>query len=124
VEEAAVTLPDFDQMTKEEIIEWFNTTDGKSALIATMVPSTAPVAPLGPDGMMLLTSIRVPLRLMEQIEAFAEAAGASRSEIIRDAMAAYVREKTTPVGRDEAEHALEVLRKVVEGRTEPTHKAA
>ena len=111
-----MTLPDFDQMTKDEIIDWFNTTDSLAPLLATMEPSTEPVEPIGPDGIPLLTSFRAPVRLMEQVEAIAEVQGVSRSEVIRDALAAYVKEKTAPVGQDEAEHALDVLRRVVENR--------
>jgi predicted transcriptional regulator len=110
-----VSLPDFDQMTKEEIIEWFDTTEDHSALLATMVPSTAPVEDPGPDGFPLLLTVRVPLRLIEKVEAIAEAQGVSRSEIIRDALAAYVKDKTSPVSQDEAERALEVLSRVVAG---------
>ena len=91
-----MSLPDFDQMTKEEIIEWFDTTEDHSALLATMVPSTEPVEPLGPDGIPFLLSVRVPLPLIEKVEAIADARGVSRSEIIREALAAYVAEKTTP----------------------------
>ena len=108
-----MSLPDFDQMTKEEIIEWFDTTEDHSALLATMQPSTAPVEPPGPDGYPLLLSVRIPIPLVEKVEAIAEAQGVSRSEIIREALAAYVAAKTAPVSRDEAEHALEVLRRVV-----------
>jgi predicted transcriptional regulator len=111
-----VSLPDFDQMTKEEIIEWFDTTEDHSALLATMQPSTAPVEPPGPDGYPLLLSVRIPIPLVEKVEAIAQAQGVSRSEVIRDALAAYVKEKTAPVGQDEAEHALDVLRRVVENR--------
>jgi hypothetical protein len=35
-----------------------------------------------------------------------------------------LRDRTSPVGRDEAEHALDVLRRVVAGRTEPRVEAA
>jgi hypothetical protein len=113
MEETAVTAPDFDRMTRDEFLEWFDTTDDHSALIATLEPSTAPLAPLGPDGIPFLLSVRVPLPLVEKVEAIAEAQGVSRSEIIREALAAYVAEKTAPVSQDEAEQALEVLRRVV-----------
>ena len=110
-----MSLPDFDHMTKEEILEWFDTTEDHSALLATMVPSTAPVEPLGPDGIPFLLSVRVPLPLIEKVEAIAEARGVSRSEIIREALAAYVKEKTSPVSQEDAERALEVLSRVVAG---------
>ena len=108
-----MSLPDFDQMTKEEIIEWFDTTEDHSALLATMVPSTEPVEPPGPDGFPLLLSVRLPIPLVEKVEAIAEAQGVSRSEIIREALVAYVAEKPSPVSRDEARHALDVLSRVV-----------
>jgi len=111
-----VSLPDFDQMTKEEIIEWFDTTEDHSALLATMEPSTVPVEPPGPDGFPLLLSVRLPIPLVEKVEAIAEAQGVSRSEIIREALVAYVAEKTSPVAQEDATHALEVLRRVVEER--------
>ena len=108
-----MSLPDFDQMTKEEIIEWFDTTDDLAELLKTMEPSTEPVEPLGPDGIPFLLSVRVSLPLIEKVEAIADARGVSRSEIIREALAAYVAEKTAPVSRDEARHALDVLSRVV-----------
>jgi predicted transcriptional regulator len=115
-----VSLPDFSRMTKDEVVEWIDTHD-ISPLIATMEPSTAPVEPPGPDGYPLLLSVRVPLRLIEKVEAIAEAQGVSRSEIIREALAAYVAEKKAPVSQDEAEHALEVLRRVVAGQVARSH---
>ena len=108
-----MSLPDFDHMTKEEIIEWFDTTDDLAELLKTMEPSTVPVEPPGPDGFPLLLSVRLPIPLVEKVEAIAEAQGVSRSEIIREALVAYVAERTSPVSRDEARHALDVLSRVV-----------
>jgi metal-responsive CopG/Arc/MetJ family transcriptional regulator len=42
-----------------------------------------------------------------------------RSDVIREALSTYVAEKTAPVGRDEAERALGVLRRVVADRANP-----
>jgi hypothetical protein len=39
-----------------------------------------------------------------------------RADLVRDALAEYVAARTAPVERDEAHHALEVLRKLVENR--------
>jgi metal-responsive CopG/Arc/MetJ family transcriptional regulator len=47
-----------------------------------------------------------------------------RSDVIRDALTAYVVEKTSPVGRDEAEHALDILRRIVASHVDPHDQAA
>jgi len=39
-----------------------------------------------------------------------------RSDVIRAALTSHIRERTAAVGLDDAEQALEVLRKVVAGR--------
>jgi Arc/MetJ-type ribon-helix-helix transcriptional regulator len=39
-----------------------------------------------------------------------------RSEVIREALVSFVASRTAPVGRDEAERALDVLRRVVADR--------
>lgn len=44
--------------------------------------------------------------------------------MVRDTLAAYVVEKTSPVGRDEAEHALDVLRRIVASRIDSPGRAA
>jgi len=44
--------------------------------------------------------------------------------VIRDALAGYVTEKTSPVSRDEAEHALDVLRQIVASRADPHGQTA
>ena len=67
---------------------------------------------------MMLASIRLPVVLVEQLDHLAVSQGVRRSDVIRDALSAYVVEKTAPVGRDEAEHALDVLRRVVADRAD------
>ena len=61
---------------------------------------------------------------MDQLDNLADLTGVRRSDIIRDALAAYVVEKTSPVGRDEAEHALDVLRRLVANRSDSNGRAA
>jgi hypothetical protein len=39
-------------------------------------------------------------------------------------LAAYLRDRTSPVGRDEAEHAIDVLRRVVASRAGQHDEAA
>ena len=71
---------------------------------------------------MMLASIRLPVVLVEQLDHLAASQGVRRSDVIRDALSAYVVERTAPVGRDEAEHALDILRRVVADRA--TDRAA
>jgi hypothetical protein len=54
---------------------------------------------------MTLASIRLPVVLVERLDNLADMQGVRRSDVIRDALAAYVVDKTSSVGRDEAEHA-------------------
>jgi predicted DNA-binding protein len=112
-----MTTPDFERMTKDEVIAWFDSTDDISPALASMSPATEPPARRGPEIPMMLASIRLPVVLVEQLDSLADLHGVRRSDVIREALAAYVAERTAPVGRDEAEHALEVLRRVVIGRT-------
>ncbi|MEV4140916.1 ribbon-helix-helix domain-containing protein [Dactylosporangium sp. NPDC049742] len=62
------------------------------------------------------TGIRLPVAMVEELDGLADAQHARRSDVIREALAGYVRERTAPVGPDDAQQALEVLRKVVAGR--------
>jgi predicted transcriptional regulator len=125
VEEAGVVSgPDFEQMTKDEVIAWFRTTSDVSPILASMEPATEPVRRPAAETPMVLASIRLPVVLVEQLDSLAAVQGVRRSEVIREALAVYVVEQTSPVGRDEAERALDVLRKVVASRDDPHHRAA
>ena len=65
---------------------------------------------------MAMISIRLPVPMVEEFDGLADAQQARRSDVIREALASYIRERTAPVGPDDAQQALEVLRKVVAGR--------
>ena len=102
-------------MTKQEIIAWFESAESIAPMLASMAPATEPVAP--PTGVpMTLASIRLPVVLVEQLDAIADRHGVRRSEVIREALVSFVASRTAPVGRDEAERALDVLRRVVADR--------
>ncbi|MEV1290366.1 ribbon-helix-helix protein, CopG family [Micromonospora sp. NPDC049679] len=111
-----MTTPNFDAMTKDEVIAWFNTTDNLGPAVASMSPATEPAPRPAPDVPMMLASIRLPVVLVEQLDSLADLQGVRRSDVIREALAAYVGERTAPVARDEAEHALDVLRRLVANR--------
>jgi metal-responsive CopG/Arc/MetJ family transcriptional regulator len=65
---------------------------------------------------MAMISIRLPVAMVDQLDSLADVQRERRSDIIREALAAFIKERTTPVRRDEAQQALEVLRKVVADR--------
>ncbi|MEV0133985.1 ribbon-helix-helix protein, CopG family [Dactylosporangium sp. NPDC050688] len=65
---------------------------------------------------MAMISIRLPVAMVEELDGLADVQQARRSDVIREALASYIRERTAPVGPDDARQALEVLRKVVAGR--------
>jgi len=69
---------------------------------------------------MALVSIRIPVAMVDELDNLADLQGVRRSEVIRTALSAYIRERTSPVGRDEAEQALDILRKLVATRTVST----
>jgi metal-responsive CopG/Arc/MetJ family transcriptional regulator len=73
---------------------------------------------------MAMVSIRLPVPLVEQLDALAGQAGARRSDVVREALARYVADQTAQVGRGEAEWALEVLRRVIVARTPGVAEAA
>jgi metal-responsive CopG/Arc/MetJ family transcriptional regulator len=58
------------------------------------------------------------------LDSLADLQGVRRSDVIRDALTAYVVEKTSPVGRDEAEHALDILRRIVANHVDPHDQTA
>lgn len=118
-----MTGPDFETMTKDEVINWFRTTRNLAPVLSSMRPATEPAGRPASGIPMTLASIRLPVVLVEQVDRLAEAEGVRRSDVIREALAAYVAEKNAPVGRDEAEHALDVLRKVVASHGGPGRAA-
>ncbi|WP_173160922.1 ribbon-helix-helix protein, CopG family [Phytohabitans suffuscus] len=103
-------------MSRDDVLAWFDRADDISPVIATMDAAPEPVRRAAGDGPMMLASIRLPVATVEQLDALAELDGVRRSDIVREALAAYLRDRTSPVGRDEAERALDVLRRVVAGR--------
>jgi predicted DNA-binding protein len=115
-----MTDRDLDHMSKDEAVAWFNTADSLSPAIRSMTPATEPPPNPAPDMPMMLASIRLPLPLIERLDAIANQQGTRRSDVIREALTRYVAEQTTPVSRDEAEHALDVLRRIVASRTTGT----
>jgi predicted transcriptional regulator len=117
-----VTEPNFDHMTKDEIITWFQNTDSLAPVIKSM--TAAPPSGPAPEAPMMLMSIRLPVTLVEQLDRLAEQSGNRRSDVIRDALTGYVADRTEPVGRDEAEHALDVLRRLVTAHTNEGHANA
>jgi predicted transcriptional regulator len=111
-----MSSPDFEKMTKREIIAWFESAESVAPLVAGMAPATEPAAP-STGVPMMLASIRLPVVLIDQLDGIAERDGTKRSDIIREALVSYVESRTTPIARDEAERALDVLRRVVADRT-------
>jgi Arc/MetJ-type ribon-helix-helix transcriptional regulator len=111
-----VSSPDFEKMTKQEIVAWFESADSIASMVASVSPATEPVAP-STGVPMMLASIRLPVVLIDQIDGIAASQGIRRSDVIREALVSYVASRTSPVGRDEAERALDVLRRVVADRT-------
>jgi predicted transcriptional regulator len=109
-------------MSKDEVIAWFRSTNDLSPMVASMRPATEPASRATPDVSMMLASIRLPVVLVEQLDHLAASQGVRRSDVIRDALTTYVVDQTAPVGRDEAERALDVLRRIVADHT--NHKAA
>ncbi|RGC65395.1 Ribbon-helix-helix protein, copG family [Micromonospora sp. MW-13] len=117
-----MTEPDFDQMTKDEVVAWFQNTDSLAPVIRSM--AAAPPSGVAPETPMMLVSIRLPVPLVEQLERLADQAATRRSDIIRDALTKYITARIAPVSRDEAEHALDVLRRIVTDRTTEGHADA
>jgi predicted transcriptional regulator len=112
-EASAVSEPEFDSMTKDEVIAWFRTTDTLAPVIHSMTPSAEPAADPVPEIPMMLASIRVPVPVVEEVDRLADDDGVRRSDIIREALGRYIMMRRSPVSPDEAQHALDVLRRVV-----------
>ena len=108
--------PEFDSMTKDEVIAWFRTTDTLAPVIRSMTPSAEPAADPVPEIPMMLASIRVPVPVVEEVDRLADEDGVRRSDIIREALGRYIMMRRSPVSPDEAQHALDVLRRVVTAR--------
>jgi predicted transcriptional regulator len=115
-EASAVSDPDFDSMTKDEVIAWFRATDTLAPVIGSMTPSAEPAADPVPEIPMMLASIRVPVPVVEEVDRLADEDGVRRSDIIREALGRYIMMRRSPVSQDEAKHALDVLRRVVTTR--------
>jgi predicted DNA-binding protein len=111
-------------MTKDEVLAWFDSAEDISPVLASTTPVTEPVTRTQADSPMMLASIRLPVDMVEQLDSFADMEGVRRSDIVRRALTAYLAERTAPVGRDEAEQALDVLRRLVVGRNDPRAQAA
>lgn len=125
-----MSAPDFDSMSKDEIVEWFVTAgDGDLAeVVRTAQPVRNTVAPQSGSGdsaiPLLLTSIRLPVDLVAGLDEVAAAEGTTRSEVIRLAVAALLRQRRGEVSGVEAEQALEVFKRLVrEHVTEHRHAA-
>lgn len=108
--------PDFDSMSKDEVIAWFRTTDSLAPVIRTMMPSGGAAADPVPEIPMMLASIRLPVPVVEEIDRIASDDGVRRSDVIREALGRYIMTRRSPVSPDEAQHALDVLRRVVTRR--------
>ncbi|GAA3246627.1 ribbon-helix-helix protein, CopG family [Dactylosporangium siamense] len=108
--------PDFERMSKDEVVAWFDASDDVSPLLSAVAPVEDGVVSPAVDGPMAMISIRLPVAMVEELDGLADAQQARRSDVIREALTSYIRERTAPVGPDDAQQALEVLRKVVAGR--------
>lgn len=108
--------PDFNSMSKDEVVEWFQTASTLAPVIRSMTPSTEPAADPIPEISMMLASIRLPVPVVEEIDKIAGEDGVRRSDIIREALGRYIMTRRSPVSPDEAQHALDVLRRVVTRR--------
>ncbi|MFV2022827.1 hypothetical protein [Micromonospora sp. LOL_023] len=114
--------PDFDRMSKDEVITWFQATDSLAPVIRSM--TTVPATGAAPEAPMMLVSIRLPVALVEQPDSIVGESATRRSDVIRDVLTGYVASRTVPVGQHEAERALEVLRRIVTAYTGEGHADA
>lgn len=117
-----MTEPDFNRMTKDEVIAWFQNTDSLAPIVTSMTP--APASGVAPEVPMMLVSIRLPVVLVEQLDRLAEQSATRRSDVIREALTEYVTARTAPISQNEAEHALDVLRRIVTARHNEGHADA
>src|SRR5205085_10445658 len=105
----------FERMSRDEIVAWFDSAEDISPLLSGLTPVSEAVVSPATDGPMAMISIRVPVALVDELDSLADAQHTRRSDVIREALSSFVREQTAPVGPDDAEQALEVLRKVGAG---------
>ncbi|WP_148086334.1 hypothetical protein [Micromonospora sp. HM5-17] len=63
-----------------------------------------PASGAAPETPMTLVNTQLPVPLVGRLDQLAEQATARRPGIIREALTAYVNDRTAPVSRDEAEH--------------------
>jgi Arc/MetJ-type ribon-helix-helix transcriptional regulator len=103
-------------MTKDGVIAWFRTTDTLAPVIRSMTPSAEPAADPVAEIPMMLASIRIPVRMVDEVDRLADEDGVRRSDVIREALGRYIMMRRSPVSSDEAQHALDVLRRVVTAR--------
>lgn len=69
---------------------------------------------------MVIASFRLPASLLTDLDRLADLDHKRRADIVREALTAYVAERTAPVPRGEAERALDVLGRLVRGADRPT----
>ncbi|MFF5172646.1 ribbon-helix-helix domain-containing protein [Micromonospora sp. NPDC000089] len=110
-----MTEPNFDRMTKDQVVAWFQNAESLAPVIRSM--TEAPASGTAPGTPMMLVSIRLPVPLVDQLDRLADQSDTRRSDIIRDALTRYITARTAPVSQDEAEQALDVLRRIVTTRT-------
>jgi predicted DNA-binding protein len=114
----AVSADDLDKMSRDQVVEWFKSAPDEelAEVVRTARQTTDGTArvPRGESAIpLMLTSLRLPVELVSQLDEVAAVSGLNRSEAIRAAVVAYVQERRGEVSATEAEHALEVLRRVV-----------
>jgi predicted DNA-binding protein len=105
-------------MSRDQALSWF--IDAPEADLAEVVRTARPVKDDAEDVArvetaipLMLTSIRLPVELVRFLDEVAAAEGVTRSEAIRQAVARYVGDRRGGVSPSEAQHALDVLRRVV-----------
>lgn len=116
--------PDFDRMPKDDVVSWFDASDDISPVLATLMPVSEQVVRPATDGPMALISIRLPVAMVEEFDSLADLQRVRRSDVIREALSAYIAAQNAQVRPDEAERALDVLRRVVAGRLGKPAEAA
>jgi predicted transcriptional regulator len=125
----AVTAWDFAEMSRDDAVAWFNQASDKELAEVVRTAQRADregsLQPIGEVPIsLMLTSIRLPVDLVQVLDEVAAAEGLNRSEAIRTAVGAYVRERRGGVSPSEAERALDVLRRVVGEHTNAHRPAA
>lgn len=105
-------MSEFEKPGNAEAAAWLDGTDLRSIMDGD---DEAPeVKPPDTRTAMQLVNVRLPVDVVEAIGALAaERGGQSRSEIIRVALTQYLERETGPVPQAEAEHALDIIRRIV-----------